>query len=96
MEALDTMRLVPSFHESNSSAFISCDTCAELTPSIRAASAAVTAGGVAELAADGHGDNLATVLWLVSKVRRGKFNATHKVIVDHACKKISCAFDSVV
>lgn len=44
MEALDTMRLVPSFHESNSPAFISCDTRAELTPSIRAASAAVTAG----------------------------------------------------
>ena len=44
MEVLDTMRLVPSFHESNIPAFISCDTRAELTPSIRAASAAVTAG----------------------------------------------------
>lgn len=44
MEALDIMRLVPSFHESSSPAFSSCDTRAKLTPSIRAASAAVTAG----------------------------------------------------
>lgn len=44
MEALDIMRLVPSFHESSSPAFNSCDTRAELTPSIRAASTAVTAG----------------------------------------------------
>lgn len=44
MEALDIMCLVPSFHESSSPAFSSCDTRAELTPSIRAASTAVTAG----------------------------------------------------
>lgn len=44
MEALDIMCLVPSFHESSSPAFSSCDTRAELTPSIRAASNAVTAG----------------------------------------------------
>lgn len=36
--------LGPSFHESSSPAFSSCDTRAELTPSIRAASTAVTAG----------------------------------------------------
>ena len=53
-------------------------------------------GDVAELAADGHGDNLAAVLWLVSKVRRGKIDAAHKMIVDHACEKIGGAFDSVV
>ena len=39
---------------------------------------------------------LAAVLLLMSEVLRGKFNATHKVIVDHTCKIISGAFDSVV
>ncbi len=53
-------------------------------------------GDIVEFATDGHGDNLATVLWLMSEVLRGKFNATHKVIVDHTCEIISGAFDSVV
>lgn len=43
-EARETMRLVPSLHESSSPAPMSWDTLAELTPSSRAASAAVMAG----------------------------------------------------
>lgn len=43
-EALDTMRRLPSFQESSSPAFASCVTRAVLTPSSRAASAAVMAG----------------------------------------------------
>jgi len=85
MEALDTMRLVPSFHESNIPAFISCDTRAELTPSIRAASAAVTAGVSPRAGGGGPGDNLAAVSRLMSEVWHGKFNAVRIKELEFPC-----------
>ena len=43
-EALETILFVPSFHESSNPELINWATRAELTPSARAASAAVMAG----------------------------------------------------